>query len=47
MAEADPPKKLGPLARSESRLAWWLLSPTLFAVAIVVILPLFSIFWIS
>ena len=47
MAEADPPKKLGPLARSESRLAWSLLSPTLFAVAIVVIIPLFSIFWIS
>ena len=38
---------LGPLARREERLAWALLLPTLSAVALVVILPLLAIFWIS
>jgi multiple sugar transport system permease protein len=35
------------LARREARLAWGLLFPTLFSVAMVVILPLLAIFWIS
>ena len=47
MVEATPPKKLGPLAKRETKLAWILLSPTLLAVLIVVIIPLLSIFWIS
>ena len=47
MVEATPPKKMGPLAKRETRLAWLLLSPTLLAVLIVVIVPLLSIFWIS
>ena len=44
---ATPPKGVGPLARRESRLAWKLLSPTLIIVALVVVLPLLAIFWIS
>ena len=44
---AKPPRSAGPLARREARLAWGLLFPTLFSVAMVVILPLFAIFWIS
>ncbi|MBD1544694.1 carbohydrate ABC transporter permease [Roseibium aggregatum] len=36
-----------PLARREARLAWGLLAPTLISVALVVILPLLAIFWIS
>lgn len=47
MSDAVPPKGTGPLERLEARLAWGLLSPTIIAVAIVVILPLLSIFWIS
>ena len=47
MVEATPPKNFGPLARREARLAWTLLAPTLLVVAIVVIVPLVSIFWIS
>ena len=48
MVEAStPPKKFGPLARREARLAWSLLLPTLLVVAVVVIVPLLSIFWIS
>ncbi len=43
----DLPKETGPLARREARLAWTLLLPTLCAVALVVILPLLAIFWIS
>jgi len=45
--DAVPPKTTGPLARLEARLAWGLLAPTITAVALVVILPLLSIFWIS
>ena len=41
------PQAPGPLARREERLAWALLLPTLSAVALVVILPLIAIFWIS
>lgn len=47
MAELQPPAGTGPLAKREARLAWGLLFPTLAAVAIVVILPLLAIFWIS
>ena len=47
MAQLAPPKKLGPLAKREERLAWILLLPTVVAVALVIILPLASIFWIS
>ena len=43
----DLPQAPGPLARREARLAWALLLPTLCAVALVVILPLLAIFWIS
>ncbi|MQQ09640.1 ABC transporter permease subunit [Epibacterium sp. SM1979] len=44
---AAPPKGAGPLAKREARLAWGMLAPTLAAVALVVILPLLAIFWIS
>jgi len=47
MSEATPPSGTGPLARREARLAWSLLFPTLAAVSLVVILPLFAVFWIS
>ncbi|KJZ17992.1 carbohydrate ABC transporter permease [Loktanella sp. S4079] len=47
MADVSPPKGSGPLARLEARLAWGLLAPTICAVALVVILPLLAIFWIS
>ncbi|MGC3937352.1 carbohydrate ABC transporter permease [Roseobacter sp. EG26] len=47
MTEAVPPKGTGPLARIEARLAWGLLAPTIIAVALVVVLPLLAIFWIS
>ncbi|WP_407333284.1 carbohydrate ABC transporter permease [Enterovibrio sp. 27052020O] len=43
----EPPKGVGPLQRRETRLAWGLLSPTLISVALVVLLPLLTIFWIS
>ena len=44
---ATPPRGAGPLARREARLAWGLLLPTLSAVALVVVLPLLAVFWIS
>ncbi len=47
MTTAVPPKGTGPLARREARLAWGLLFPTIFSVAMVIVLPLLSIFWIS
>ncbi|SNR40661.1 carbohydrate ABC transporter permease [Puniceibacterium sediminis] len=47
MTDAVPPKGTGPLARREARLAWGLLSPTIIAVSLVVLLPLLAIFWIS
>ncbi|MBV1927579.1 MAG: sugar ABC transporter permease [Rhodobacteraceae bacterium] len=47
MADATPPIGTGPLAKREARLAWGLLSPTITAVALVVVLPLMAIFWIS
>ena len=42
-----PPKSLGPLARRQARLAWFLLLPTILSVILVIILPLMAIFWIS
>ena len=47
MANAHPPVGTGPLAKREARLAWGLLFPTITAVALVVVLPLLAIFWIS
>ncbi len=47
MADLSPPSGTGPLAKREARLAWGLLSPTITAVALVVVLPLLAIFWIS
>ena len=47
MSHAHPPTGTGPLAKREARLAWGLLSPTLIAVTLVVLLPLLAIFWIS
>ncbi|ABD54201.1 carbohydrate ABC transporter permease [Jannaschia sp. CCS1] len=47
MADVHPPSGTGPLAKREARLAWGLLLPTITAVAIVVVLPLLAIFWIS
>lgn len=47
MAGSTPPTGTGPLTKREARLAWGLLSPTIIAVALVVILPLLAIFWIS
>lgn len=43
----SPPNAKTPLARREERLAWGLLAPTVISVALVVILPLIAIFWIS
>ncbi|MEL6837860.1 MAG: sugar ABC transporter permease [Pseudomonadota bacterium] len=47
MSELSPPTGTGPLAKREARLAWGLLLPTIAAVALVVVLPLLAIFWIS
>lgn len=47
MTSLQPPSGPGPLARREARLAWGLLAPTIFAVAMVVVLPLLAVFWIS
>lgn len=41
------PTEKTPLAKREERLAWGLLAPTLISVALVVLLPLIAIFWIS
>ncbi len=35
------------LAKKEARLAWGLLSPTLFSVFIIILFPLLAVFWIS
>ncbi|WGW05649.1 carbohydrate ABC transporter permease [Tropicibacter oceani] len=47
MTDMTPPTGTTPLARREARLAWGLLAPTLISVALVVVLPLLAIFWIS
>lgn len=44
---SGPPTGIGPLARKEARLAWGMLLPTISAVALVVILPLLAVFWVS
>ena len=46
-ATASSPPGSGPLAKREARLAWGLLMPTLISVALVIVLPLLAIFWIS
>ena len=47
MSVSMPPLGSGPLQKREARLAWGLLAPTLISVALVIVLPLFAIFWIS
>lgn len=47
MTTPRPVHGAGPLAKREARLAWGLLFPTIASVALVVLLPLLSIFWIS
>ncbi len=47
MTDVSPPKGQGALQKREARLAWNLLLPTVLAVSLVVILPLFAVFWIS
>ncbi len=47
MTDMTPPTGTTPLAKREARLAWGLLLPTLASVALVVVLPLLAIFWIS
>ncbi len=47
MTASSPPVGTGPLQKRETRLAWGLLSPTLISVALVIVLPLLAIFWIS
>ena len=47
MPTATPPKASKPLQKQEARLAWGLLMPTIVSVALIVILPLLAIFWIS
>ena len=47
MTIAVPPKGPKPLQKQEARLAWGLLLPTVTTVALIVILPLLAIFWIS
>ena len=47
MSDASPPTERGALQKREARLAWGLLLPTIVAVSLVVILPLFAVFWIS
>jgi multiple sugar transport system permease protein len=46
-SDPTPPKGKTPLARREARLAFGLLAPTLISVALVIVLPLLAIFWIS
>jgi len=45
--QPTPPLGTTPLAKREARLAWGLLAPTIISVALVVVLPLLAIFWIS
>ncbi|MDX8351066.1 sugar ABC transporter permease [Cognatiyoonia sp. IB215182] len=46
-SDPKPPTGTTPLAKRQARLAYGLLAPTLFAVSLVVVLPLLAIFWIS
>ena len=45
--QSIPPTGTTPLAKREAQLAWSMLSPTIISVALVVVLPLLAIFWIS
>ena len=47
MPTIAPPKNAKPLQKQEARLAWGLLAPTVTSVALIVLLPLLAIFWIS
>jgi len=47
MPTIAPPKNAKPLQKKEARLAWGLLAPTVTSVALIVLLPLLAIFWIS
>ncbi|WP_412551742.1 carbohydrate ABC transporter permease [Shimia sp. MIT910701] len=47
MSTAHPPTGTGALAKREARLAWGLLAPTVISVALVVVLPLLAVIWIS
>lgn len=47
MSTALPPTGTGALAKREARLAWGLLAPTVISVALVVVLPLLAVIWIS
>jgi len=47
MSSFQPPSQRGALARSEARLAWGLLLPTIIIVNLVIVLPLLAIIWIS
>ncbi|WP_081536062.1 carbohydrate ABC transporter permease [Rhodovulum sp. P5] len=47
MTPPSPPHMRGALARREARLAWGMLLPTVSIVALVVLLPLLAVFWIS
>ncbi|MEL6127044.1 MAG: sugar ABC transporter permease, partial [Pseudomonadota bacterium] len=40
-------KRMGPIARREMRLAFAMLAPTVAAVLLVVLIPVFANFWIS
>ncbi|MCY4543333.1 MAG: sugar ABC transporter permease [Rhodobacteraceae bacterium] len=44
---AVPPKGPKPLQKQEARLAWGMLLPTIVSIALIVVLPLLAIFWIS
>jgi len=45
--QSIPPTGTTPLAKREAQLAWSMLLPTIMSVALVVVLPLLAIFWIS
>ncbi len=47
MNSNSPPNNIGPLQKREAKLAWRMLAPTIISIALVVILPLLAIFWIS
>lgn len=47
MSTAHPPTGTGALAKREAHLAWGLLAPTVISVALVVVLPLLAVIWIS
>ena len=44
---SSAPRTPGPLQQQETQLAWRLLAPTIISVALIVLLPLLAVFWIS